>query len=57
MRFELRVRFNSTKYFPGQFGGVPPVDDPTQYYKPASGPAYATATNIDQLNQIGAQPR
>ena len=54
MRFEHKIKLNEMYL---QFGGVPPVDDPTQYYKPASGPAYATATNIDQLNQIGAQPR
>jgi hypothetical protein len=29
---------------------VLPAPQSDQYYKPASGPAYATATNVDELN-------
>lgn len=28
-----------------------------EFYKPASGPAYATATNVDELERLGAAPR
>lgn len=34
---------------------VIPAPQSAKYYEPASGPAYATATNIDELNL--AQPR
>ncbi len=38
---------------------IPPVDPNPSYYKPASGPAYATATNVGEIDRqfdIGAGP-